>query len=271
MESSLRGTEAWTEGSSWIDRGDAWPRPSCAADALEALAAVADRLGAEGDARAAFPDVYAIITRRVADQVALGPGGLFLEPRWVSRLAGRFCERYLETLRWSIEGRPQDAEAWTVAYRCSAREGSAPLANVLLGLSAHINFDLTIGIRDSLVEAGVAGYDGRIARFKHDHDAVNELLDASIPEAFARLIGRHGCPVARALFDHAYAVSRWTAMQVLTSWRARVWDDAIEPRLHRRSGRARRPRAAALAPLGALRAAARALHPGATKPRRQAA
>jgi hypothetical protein len=247
MDSSLHGTG----GSSWIGQDDASSRPSSASDALRALTVVAERLGASGDARAAFPGVYAIITRRVAERVALGPGGFFLEPEWIGRLAGRFCQRYLETLRWSIEGRPQDAEAWALAYASCAAEGSAPLANVVLGLSAHINLDLTIGIYRALVEVDAAGHPARMARFKHDHDAVNELLDASVPEAFALLVERHGCPVASALFRHAYAVSRWTAMHLLTTWRARVWDDAIElvsadgpaardaivRRMERRSGR----------------------------------
>jgi hypothetical protein len=239
--------------TSWIDRGDASSssRPEGAPDALEALTGAAERLSADGDARAAFPDIYAIITRRVVERAALGPGGFFLEPQWISRLAGRFCQRYLETLRWSLDRWPQDAEAWTVAYASCELAGSPPLANVLLGLSAHINFDLAIGIYRTIVELGAASDPARLARFKHDHDAVNVLLDESIPEAFDRLIQRHGCPVAGALFDHAYVVSRWATLQILATWRGRVWDDALEllaadsaaardvvvRRMERRSGR----------------------------------
>jgi hypothetical protein len=243
MDSSL-------QGSSWIDPGGHPLGPPHAPDALAALTLAADQLRARGDARAAFADVYAIITRRVTDSVALGPGRFFLEPAWISILAGRFCQRYLDTLGWSLDGRPQDAEAWAVAYASSER-GGPPLANVLLGLSAHINYDLAIGIHATVVELGAASDPVRLARLKHDHDAVNKLLDASIPEAFECLIVRHRCPVASVLFHHAYAASRWAAMQVLTTWRARVWREALElvfarreaersavmRRMERRSGR----------------------------------
>ncbi len=79
--------------------------PVNADDALLALDTVAARLASRGDGRAAFPDIYGIITRKVAEEVKKNRG-IFVEPLWISRLAGRFCERYLETLRWSLDGAP---------------------------------------------------------------------------------------------------------------------------------------------------------------------
>ena len=55
----------------------------------------------------------------------------------------------------------------------------------------------------------------KIARYKHDHDYVNKLLDASIPEAFDRLIRRHHCATTRWL-DHAGRLTRWCTMELLT-------------------------------------------------------
>lgn len=218
-----------TSGSSeksWLEEAGISMHPSSAAEALTALEAVAGRLLRNGDPRAAFPDVYAIITRRVAESVALGEGGLFLEPLWISRLAGRFCERYLETLRCSLERRVQDIEAWSLAYRTPGE--SLPVQRVLLGLSAHINYDLPIGIARTIAELGAAADRARLGRFRHDHDAVNDLLRASIPEAFDRLIGRHDCAASRLLFARAYGPAEWAAMELLITWRARVWDDAME-------------------------------------------
>ncbi len=232
MDSSVHEAGARTErglhddpGLSWIDRGDM--RPAGAKEALVALTTVADRLRSAGDARAAFPDVYSAITRRVTERIALGPGVFFLEPSWISRLAGRFCRRYLETLCWSFEGAVQDAAAWRVAYETCRDPGSSPIVNVLLGLSAHINSDLAIGIYRTIVEVGAAGDPVRLARFKHDHDAVNDLLEESVPEAFARLVDRHGCLIASALVQHAYPLARWAAMHILKTWRARVWEEAL--------------------------------------------
>src|SRR5437773_1299125 len=107
-------------------------------DAGTVLGTLTDRLLARGDSRAAFPDVYGIVTRAVAEEVRK-PDGMFLEPEWISRLAGRFCERYLETLRWSEDGLPQDCGAWHVAYACASSPLTPPFQNALLGFNAHIN------------------------------------------------------------------------------------------------------------------------------------
>lgn len=195
--------------------------PTDAAQAHTALDHVAETLLRANDARAAFPDVYAVITRRVAIEVARRDGP-FQEPAWISRLAGRFCTRYLATLRQAMINGPQDTSAWTTAYASADTENMPPVQHALLGLSAHINYDLAIGIHATIVEHGHADNRAMIARYKHDHDHINELLDASIPEAFARLITRHHCATTLWL-DRAGRLTRWCTMELLTRWRARVW------------------------------------------------
>jgi Family of unknown function (DUF5995) len=226
MESAEQVAESGAGGPHWFDRAGVPLRPSSAEEALRALDVVTEALFAEGDARAVFPDIYGIITRRVTESVMLGERGVFHEPRWISRLAGRFCERYLQTLRWSMDRRTQDASAWELAYAAVDSDGTLPLQHVLLGLSAHINFDLAMGIYRTIVEFGAFDA-GSLRRYKHDHDVVNDLLRASIPEAFDHLVTRHRCEGATLLFNRAYVVAEWAAMRILSTWRARVWDDAM--------------------------------------------
>jgi hypothetical protein len=227
MESAEQQAGERVRKRAWLDHLDIPARPMNVDEALLALDRVAEKLAEDGDPRAAFPDIYSIITRRVGESVALGEGAFFLEPRWISRLAGSFCERYLETLRWSFHGRRQDTGAWGLAYEACDARGMLPIQHVLLGLSAHINFDLAMGIYRTIVEMGAQHDPEMLARFKHDHDAVNHLLRASIPEAFDHLISRHRCAGAALLFHHAYALSEWTAIHILSSWRDRVWYDAM--------------------------------------------
>lgn len=222
----------------WTDRGDIPPHPANVHEARHALDQVSELLLADGDARAAFADVYAIITRRVAEKVDSSERVLrarradgaeepfFYEPRWVSRLAGHFCERYMETLRWSLFGGHQDAGAWDATYEAIGHQGTLPLQHVLLGLSAHINSDLAIGIYRTILELGPTDA-ATLRRYRHDHDAVNDLLRASVPEAFDHLIRRHHCEASMIIFQRSYTLAEWAAMLVLTRWRARVWDDAI--------------------------------------------
>lgn len=208
-------------------------QPRNAVDALRALGAASALLQDAGDPRAAFPDIYAVITRRVAEEVAR-PDGVFWEPAWISRLAGRFCEAYLESLRLSFEGKPQFCEAWDIAHRYGVEGATLPVQEALLGLSAHINYDLALGIYTNIVEHGHADDARMIARYKHDHDAVNDLLHDACFEAIERLVAQHRCPISELTYKHARYAARWFTMQVLRRWRAQVWD-LVEALLRARS------------------------------------
>ncbi|AKT42031.1 DUF5995 family protein [Chondromyces crocatus] len=202
-------------------------QPRNAEEALRALDAVADLLRNEGDPRAAFPDVYAIITRRVAQEVSRPDGGVFLEPEWISRLAGRFCEVYVDTVRRSFVEEAQTCEAWRLAHHFGPRGASLPVQEAMLGLSAHINYDLAIGIHDTIVEFGHARDARMLSRYKHDHDQVNELLREAVYETLELLIERHRCAVTEVVYQRAKTAARWFAMAVLRQWRAQVWSTVL--------------------------------------------
>ncbi|WP_437996764.1 DUF5995 family protein [Sorangium sp. So ce185] len=200
--------------------------PKSVHDAAVVLDTVTGRLIAAGDRRAAFTDVYGIVTRAVAAQVER-PDGIFLEPAWISRLAGRFCERYLETFRWCERGAAQDCGAWHIAYASTSSRFAPPVQNALLGFSAHINYDLVFGIHATIVEFGHGRDPRMLARLKHDHDEVNTLLRRSVIEALERLAVRHGCPLSAIFRDTAPDLAVWVSMEMLSRWRERVWTDVL--------------------------------------------
>jgi len=201
-------------------------QPRDVEEALRSLDTVVNRLAARRDARAVFPDVYAIITRNVAYEVHRQQG-LFQEPRWISRLAGRFAERYLETLAWSLEGERQDCPAWELAHGYAEQGLTFPLQDAALGISAHINFDLALGLWRTIEEFGDTSPE-RLARYKHDHDAVNSLLAASLPESLARLMGRYGCSTTAVLAGRALLpATSALSLYVLGRWREHVWGNVL--------------------------------------------
>lgn len=200
--------------------------PRCGQEALESLAEVSERLHALGDPRGAFPDVYGVITRHVLIE-ARKPESRFLEPGWIDRLMGRFCARYFETLDRSLRGVPQDCQSWRLTYACAAAELTIPLQDAMLGISAHINYDLALGISQTIVEFGHAGDPFMLARYKHDHDLVNELLRVSIAESMERLRDRHGCRTSGLAWLAAPSLVERAAMAVLGRWREQVWHDVL--------------------------------------------
>ncbi len=201
-------------------------RPETGDAAYRALALVADRLYQAGDPRAAFPEIYGVITREVAAELR-SPACGFLEPAAISELMGRFATRYLQTLAWSLAGEPQDCGAWGTAYAYAARAATVPIQDVILGLSAHINYDLAVGICETLVHHDLHRDAASMARFKHDHDYVNVLLRKSVPECFERVASRYGCRVSSALWNGARPVTFRVVMAVLGVWREKIWADVV--------------------------------------------
>jgi hypothetical protein len=199
--------------------------------ALVALETVTARLRAVDDARAVFPDVYAVITRRVAR--ALAEGGTFLEPAWIARLAGDFAERYFAALVPSIVGpapaRAPVPAAWRVAFAAGAHGPRLPVRDALLGINAHVNHDLARGIAATLATAGHWTDDASLVRHKHDHDAIDGLLRAGLPEIEGLLLHRYGCRATWLATRARRADNAATeaALALVEGWRATVWGDAL--------------------------------------------
>jgi hypothetical protein len=202
-------------------------RPAAPEAALAALEHVVARLSSVQDARAAFPDVYAVITQKVIERLNDG-SGYFYAPEFISMLVGVFTTRYLQTLDWSLRGLPQDCHGWDLAYRVAAGDGLPATAHAVLGISAHINYDLALGIHEVVVRLGATGDQTRLALFKHDHDAVNALLAASFPESMRRLREVHGCSFLRSLPDAAVEQLTPHLLQVLSGWRDDVWRNMLD-------------------------------------------
>jgi hypothetical protein len=201
-----------------------WPTTPHAA--LAALEHVAAEMSRTGDARAAFPDVYAVITQKVIERLA-DDSGYFHAPEFISMLVGVFTNRYLQTLDWSQRSMPQDSRGWALAYRLAGKNALPATAHAALGISAHINYDLALGIYQVVVQLGAQHNQSRLALFKHDHDAVNALLAASFPESARRLRATHGCAIANLLPDAAIGRLTRFLLKVLSGWRDDVWTNML--------------------------------------------
>ena len=100
-------------------------------------------LQADGDPRRYFHATYLRTTRAVRDAIRAGRFG---DPDWVERWDVAFAQFYLDALRADSKGEGADAVVpgpWAVAFRTTREQPAAPaLRHVLLGMNAHINYDL---------------------------------------------------------------------------------------------------------------------------------
>ena len=106
-------------------------------------------LEASGDPGRFFLATYLRTTRAVAEE--LDRGG-FRDPEWVERWDVAFADLYLDAVTDAQAGR-RPPEPWAVAFGAGDRDGLPPLRHVLLGMNAHINYDLAQSLLAVISEA----------------------------------------------------------------------------------------------------------------------
>lgn len=118
-----------------------------------------------------FAALYRAVTLRVRNGIALGA---FEDGDRMNRFDTAFGNRYFAALAAAAEGR-DPGRAWRVALLAEARPGTAILQHALLGVNAHINFDLPF--------AAVAVAPGpALPALWNDYEAINGILAAVFEE-----------------------------------------------------------------------------------------
>ena len=194
------------------------------------MTALLDELTGAGDARAAFHATYLRTTRAVAAALR---AGAFLDGDWVERWDVAFAGLYLDALEASRRGEPVP-RPWSVAFAAASGQRSLPaLRHVLLGMNAHINYDLPQAL---LAVISDAEFDdpALLARREADHRKIDEVLSARVRAEDDEL--RELAP-SRSWRDVALQpLNRAATRRFLRESRAKVWANAATLSRSRRQG-----------------------------------
>ena len=222
---------------------------------IDALLARMDGLLApmvtSNDERRYFLAVYTRTTAAVRDELAHPRLGGFVNPAWTERWDLAFAELYLEALeRWNEDGTAPGP--WQVAFALAGSEPRVPpIRHLLLGMNAHINFDLPQAL---LAVISDAEFDDPsvIERRATDHAHIDAILASRVPEE-DRLLQVSEQPGDRTLIDRLMTpFNRRATTRFLKEARAKVWRNARALSLARRDGPA--PLRARVLELGELSA-----------------
>lgn len=182
---------------------------------------MADLLAAmDGDADPArfFLGTYLRTTQAVG--AALG-SGRFEDADWVSAWVVDFADRYLHALRGFRAGDAGVPRPWQLAF--GADRDLPPEAHVLLGMNAHINFDLPLSLL-AMVPPEEFADPFRLDRRRRDHERIDGVLAARVSAedvALERAGGR------RSVVDRLFApANRHAARTFLREARRKVWNNA---------------------------------------------
>jgi hypothetical protein len=205
--------------------------------------------------RATFLGTYRRTTLAVATAVQRG---FFEDDAWVVRWTAVFGRYFTDAHDADLAGEPVP-RPWRLAFGLAA--DAHPLAHLLAGMNAHINYDLPQAMLDVISPADFADAD-LLARRVRDHDRIDKILAARV----AAEDGEMGGP--RRLLDRVLApANRLASRRFLAESRAKVWENVLA--LHDARMAGAEPHRVRLAELEVLAAAkvADLLTPGLLLPR----
>ncbi len=191
------------------------------------MAVMLEPLQAEGDRRQFFHATYLRTTIAVAGDIERGG---FIDAEWVERWDIAFAELYLDALEASMAGR-RPARPWDIAF--SAAADLPALRHVLLGMNAHINYDLPQALL-GVISDEEFGDPELIARREADHRAIDRAL-ASRVGAEADELARIAGPAPR-LDRLLRPLNQLGTQRFLREAREKVWANAIALSQARRRG-----------------------------------
>ena len=145
-------------------------------EVLEQLDRVIAHTIAEPSRLSFFASLYRGVTAQVKAGIA---AGRFEDGPRMERLDVTFANRYLAALEQFQRGEPP-SQCWRVAFEAVAHRRPIILQHLLLGMNAHINFDL--GIAAAQTSPG-----SQLTSLKRDFDAINDILAAMVPKVMREM------------------------------------------------------------------------------------
>lgn len=203
-------------------------RPQSIDEVIPAMRKALDYFHQQDDYRAVFLRAYYIITINVhaaVHQLGDYKTQIFFDPEWTGVLAGRFASLYFQSLT-TLERDPGSERAWKIAHRMAREKTSTVVQDLLLGLNAHINYDLAYGIFLNLKERGDHRDHLLLPRRKFDHDQINNILVRSTPQIAQTLTRDYGGGIM-FLSQAMHRLDDVLAETGLRYYRERVWWNAI--------------------------------------------
>jgi hypothetical protein len=149
--------------------------------------------------------------------------GKFSDANWVSHLLVRFSEYYFEALDLYEQVSPATPKVWKQVHDHTISQKLHVVQNLLIGVNAHINYDLPLALYDCLATEWHTLNELTRCQRKSDHEVVNIIIGETIDAVQDDVIAPMS--PAMALIDKLMGrVDEWLLSKLITGWRGNVWE-----------------------------------------------
>jgi Family of unknown function (DUF5995) len=186
---------------------------------LARLEATYAPLLAHGDEKRHFHGLYLRNTQAVKAEIDRDG---FLDAEWVERWDVAFANRYLDALEeWEQTG--TSPGPWQLAFESARDPAIPPLRHQLIGLNAHLNFDLPQAVLAMMTCEDWAD-PALVARRHTDFAQIDRIVIRRVPEEYRRLLAVESpgdrAPLDRLLYPlNLVASARWLHEARRKAWR----------------------------------------------------
>lgn len=172
------------------------------------------------DKRAIFLRCYCMMTGNMLTAIEQSR---FHDNEWVGKLLHRFADYYFDALACFDCGEPVPL-VWKAVHNASSQANLHTLQHLLLGVNAHINFDLVLTLYELLEpEWKNLSPDDQLHRYQ-DHYLVNQIIKETIDQVQDEIVEQYS--PSMDLVDKAMGrLDEWLLGNLITRWREGVWEN----------------------------------------------
>jgi hypothetical protein len=185
--------------------------------AYEGLRCVEEHLVNAADRRAIFASVYTLTTLRMAESIDANE---YTNTDWMKSYQTEFANHYRKAINaYATQQRSKVPNAWLKAFDAASSGQTLIIQDVLLGMNAHINYDLAFAIE----KVGISP--NTTSRYL-DHTRVNAVLGEVGDEIVAALGSLYGANYAAVDAAFGAADELFLAAGMATA-RQNAWNNAV--------------------------------------------
>jgi hypothetical protein len=192
--------------------------------ALTRMQSLLDQWEPLADRRVIFLSCYSRMTRNMLYSLEKGQ---FNDPAWVNDLLEHFAGYYFDALDAYTGSPVASPVVWQHTFNAASDSLTRPVQHLLLGVNAHINYDLVLALIDVLESEWTALTESQRLQRYDDHCQINEIIAYTIDEVQDEVLERYS--PAMDLIDRAFGrLDEFLIARLISGWRDQVWRQVMQ-------------------------------------------
>jgi hypothetical protein len=186
-------------------------------EARQRLQELLSALEARNDRRAVFLSIYTEMTAAVAREVQQGN---FADPSWVGEYLVAFANLYRKAVHdYELGDLASLGDPWQLAFQAAESNDSLVLQDAMLGVNAHINYDLAFAID------GASIHPDREAKYD-DHSRITAIIAEIIDDVQDMVIDSYGADMLETVDESLGRLDEQFSVLTIDQCRDSAWRTA---------------------------------------------